>query len=259
MKDTRRSLIRTAFLRHFVPSLFIGMIAVYLLMATLPEAWRAVMVTDWISGTGLIVGLANGLIVAAVMVLLEQSHNRRTRRSGFPPRAGKGRVYNISMGAVCGVMAAIFGVHNLGLVALTVMVLLNLLMNLRLFARSMTGMLAPGSHATWEEITELLRIYLTMLAGFTLLCASLEAAHLLSGTTPPFGFGTSGGELFLNALYFTVVTMTTLGYGDIVPHTPDGKLLLIFQCMASYVMFALMIGIITRGVIPTTRPADPKE
>ena len=72
--------------------------------------------------------------------------------------------------------------------------------------------------------------------------------HILAKTPEPFGFGHGEGELFLNALYYTVVSMTTLGFGDIVPVTWDGKLLLIFQCLVSYVMFALMIGIVTRGV-----------
>lgn len=43
---------------------------------------------------------------------------------------------------------------------------------------------------------------------------------------------------WLNAYYFSVVTLATVGYGDIVPHTPAGK---IFATI--YIMFG--IGIIT--------------
>lgn len=106
------------------------------------------------------------------------------------------------------------------------------------------------------EVAELMRIYMTMVAGFTLLNATLEVGHLLVGASPPFGFGSTDGRFFINSLYFTVVSMTTLGFGDIVPKTWDGKLLLIFQCLASYIMFALMVGIITRGV---TRTQDEIE
>ncbi|HSW78479.1 MAG TPA: potassium channel family protein [Candidatus Babeliales bacterium] len=43
---------------------------------------------------------------------------------------------------------------------------------------------------------------------------------------------------WLNAYYFSVITLTTVGYGDITPHTATGKIFTTF-----YVMFG--IGIIT--------------
>ena len=44
---------------------------------------------------------------------------------------------------------------------------------------------------------------------------------------------------WLDSYYFSVVTLTTVGYGDIVPHTAAGKL---------FTTFYLMIGI---GIITT--------
>ena len=129
-----------------------------------------------------------------------------------------------------------------------------------MFTRDVVVMLRPDSIITWSEVAELLRIYLNMLAGFTLINATLEVGHILTGSPPPFGFGADQGQLFIDALYYTVVTMTTLGYGDIVPRSWDSKLLLIFQCLVSYIMFALMIGIITRGVVKTrTTSSGPKD
>lgn len=42
--------------------------------------------------------------------------------------------------------------------------------------------------------------------------------------------------------------MVTAGYGDIVPHTPMAKLVVVMECLTSYVMLGLMIGIVSRGV-----------
>ena len=43
---------------------------------------------------------------------------------------------------------------------------------------------------------------------------------------------------WLDSYYFCVVTLATVGYGDLVPHTPAGKLFTTFYIMAG-------VGIIT--------------
>ncbi len=164
--------------------------------------------------------------------------------------------YAMIVGFISGVLDVLLILHNEGVMWLTLLVLVVLVWHLRVFSQRMMAMLRPRSIATWADGSELLRIYLTMLAGFTMINASLEGMHMIAGTTVPFGFASEGGEIFLNALYYTVVTMTTLGFGDIVPKTWDGKLMLIIQCLISYVMFALVVGIITRGVISVRDTED---
>jgi voltage-gated potassium channel len=51
---------------------------------------------------------------------------------------------------------------------------------------------------------------------------------------------------WLDAYYFSVITLTTVGYGDITPHTPSGKIFTTF-----YVFFG--IGIITTFITYTMR------
>jgi voltage-gated potassium channel Kch len=50
----------------------------------------------------------------------------------------------------------------------------------------------------------------------------------------------------LNGIYFSVVTFTTLGYGDIVPASGVGQVLVIFEVCTGYVMGGLLVTILAR-------------
>jgi voltage-gated potassium channel len=248
---TKTTFLQVAF-THFVPCFFLGTISLFLLQGIFPQNIFELLINSKTSGIDIAIASANGLFVAVCTILFHWRHNRRVRKKIAwinQPVSQKKMRYGALVGFMSGAFNILFGLHNIGIIVLTLFVLLILICHLRIFARDMVGILKPGNITTWTEVAELLRIYLNMLAGFTLINASLEVAHLLIGIPPPFGFGADQGQLFIDALYYTVVTMTTLGYGDIVPKSWDGKLLLIFQCLVSYVMFALMVGIITRGVI----------
>ena len=244
---------------HFVPCFFLGVISLFFVEALVPDLELSLLLNNQIDAVDFVVSALNGVFVAFMVALF---HWFRSRRADDLPwiaasRPGKKALfYRIVIGFLGGSIDILFGLRNEGIMILTGVVLFLLVWHLRLFSRTMARMLKPENHATWSDVAELMRIYMTMLAGFTLVNASLEVGHILAKTPEPFGFGHAEGELFLNALYYTVVSMTTLGFGDIVPQTWDGKLLLIFQCLVSYVMFALMIGIVTRGV---SSPQDFSE
>jgi len=54
------------------------------------------------------------------------------------------------------------------------------------------------------------------------------------------------GNSFLTALYFSVVTFATLGFGDITPVSNAGKLWVIFEVMCGYVMLGILITLVAR-------------
>ena len=62
-----------------------------------------------------------------------------------------------------------------------------------------------------------------------------------------FNFGTDI-EGILDAIYFVLITMTTVGYGDIYPHTSLARIIVGLECLTSYILLGIMIGIISRGV-----------
>jgi voltage-gated potassium channel len=49
----------------------------------------------------------------------------------------------------------------------------------------------------------------------------------------------------LDSLYFTIVTCTTLGYGDITPATWAGKILVSFEILWGVVIMTQFLGAIT--------------
>ena len=84
---------------------------------------------------------------------------------------------------------------------------------------------------------------LSVLLGFgivLLLAASL--AYLLENKAQPEAFGS-----IPQALWWAIVTMTTTGYGDVVPMTPGGRILAGVVMVSGILVFALWAGIIASG------------
>ena len=60
------------------------------------------------------------------------------------------------------------------------------------------------------------------------------------------------------SVYWAIVTMTTVGYGDITPVTPVGRLLSAFVMLLGYTIIAVPTGIVTANIIDETteKPKD---
>lgn len=76
-----------------------------------------------------------------------------------------------------------------------------------------------------------------ILAGTALIAASFM--HYVEGEAQPDKFGT-----IPDALYWAAITLTTVGYGDVVPTTPFGKLISSLTAVAGILMLALPVGIL---------------
>ena len=75
-----------------------------------------------------------------------------------------------------------------------------------------------------------------ILFGTALIAAALM--HLAERTAQPERFGT-----IPDALWWAIVTLGTIGYGDVVPVTPLGRILAGFTICAGLLMMALPVGI----------------
>ena len=81
------------------------------------------------------------------------------------------------------------------------------------------------------EFRVLLFLLLTLLVGATLFYSSVE------------------GWSIIDALYFSVMTMSTIGYGDLVPTTTWSKLFTIIFSILSIGFFAAVIANIVANVL----------
>jgi len=52
-------------------------------------------------------------------------------------------------------------------------------------------------------------------------------------------------DLFENSVWLIIITMTTVGYGDLFPQTPMGRYVAIFAALLAVVLVALAVGAVT--------------
>ena len=205
-------------------------------------------------------GLVNGILVGSITGAFHWYIRCQCRSKNTKPQAPQSTdLHGIGVGFFCGLMSIFIMISPTGLLLLTAFIMLLVGYNLKIFAHDMVYMLTPGKHATWDEVGQLLRVWLTIIAAFTMINTSLEIWHRLFHPGQ-IAFGFQGrGEMLLDAFYFSTVVMTTLGFGDIAPHTPGAKALVVIECLIGYVMFALMVGIVTRGVTAPNSDAGERK
>jgi voltage-gated potassium channel len=80
---------------------------------------------------------------------------------------------------------------------------------------------------------------------------SAVAMHLVERDAQPDAFGT-----LPQALYWAVTTLSTTGYGDVVPVTPLGRMISGLVMIAGLAVFGLWTGIMANGFAAETRRRD---
>jgi voltage-gated potassium channel len=88
-----------------------------------------------------------------------------------------------------------------------------------------------------------------ILTGAVLLFASL--LYAIEHKIQPDRFGT-----IPQAMWWAIVTLGTVGYGDVVPVTPAGKIVTVFAIVVGFAMIALPVAIISRAFADEVRRRD---
>ena len=70
-----------------------------------------------------------------------------------------------------------------------------------------------------------------------------------SGPDAEFGIGRS----YFDALYFSVMTWTTVGYGDFTPITPISKIVAASEALLGYIFMGVFWGVLVAYITQTAR------
>ena len=81
------------------------------------------------------------------------------------------------------------------------------------------------------------RIYKTLFLVFTILLLGVVGYMFLSNYT------------FVDALYMTVITITTVGFGEVKPFTPEEKIFTVFLILTSITVFGYAVSIFSEYLV----------
>ena len=139
-----------------------------------------------------------------------------------------------------------FWIALAGFGELRILIVLRILRVLK-FTRYSSGMRALID-VLWSERRALIGC-LAILTCATLVSAS--AMHIVEGTIQPDKFGT-----IPDAMWWSIVTLSTIGYGDVVPVTGLGRAVAALTIIAGLIMIALPVGIVATAFSETIHRRD---
>lgn len=155
--------------------------------------------------------------------------------------------YMITWGAIIDLLAILpFYLHRIFTIDLRVLRILRLLRLLRIFR--LTGYMKSAKVISNVFRNHAQDLLLSFVLASGLIIISSCVLYFAEHPNQPQVFNS-----IPDTLWFSVVTLTTIGYGDMIPVTVIGKLLSGLISLIGVALFALPAGIITAGFIQEMR------
>ena len=111
---------------------------------------------------------------------------------------------------------------------------------------------SPGARSLLDAISHERRALYACLVIFTsLLLMTAAVMHIAEHAAQPDKFGT-----IPDAMYWSVITLTTVGYGDVVPVTPAGKIVAGVTALLGLLMLSLPVGIVATAFAQEIRKRE---
>jgi voltage-gated potassium channel len=129
-------------------------------------------------------------------------------------------------------------------------------------ARVVRAIRRAGRERVFAELAEsraAATFALTIFLVFVVLEASGASIFAVEGENPAANIKTPG-----DALWWGIVTITTVGYGDQFPVTPGGRIIGVFLLFAGIALFSVLTGFIANAFLAPRRrlraaPGEPTE
>ena len=160
------------------------------------------------------------------------------------PRPGRYAMSFFGIVDLLAILPTYFMVLFPGAQRLTVIRALRLLRAFRIFKLAhMLQEAATLRRAIWASRSKIAVFLATVMIAVVIFGSAM---HLIEG--PENGFTS-----IPQSMYWAIVTMTTVGYGDIAPHTPLGKALAATMMVLGYSMIIVPTGIVTAELAGVAR------
>lgn len=155
--------------------------------------------------------------------------------------------YIFSLGALVDLLAILpFYLHAIVGLDLRILRILRLARFLRLFR--LTSYMKATRMVVNVFRTRMKELVLSMILAIFLIIITSSLIYFAEHLAQPDVFSS-----IPKTIWFSVVTLTTVGYGDMIPHTPMGKFLTGTLLLIGVAIFALPAGIITAGFLEESR------
>lgn len=192
----------------------------------------------------------NGFLTAFIMLMLNLHFKKKSFTAAYYTE-DKFKLMLVAF--LAGYAGYYLTFSHIATYAITLLVISLFVAEVKSFFNKLSNLLTPDKLATPEDISYFINFFINLIITFTVIYLAINTIHSNLGLERAFNFQV-GIPGIIDALYFSIITMTTVGYGDIIPHNPIARILVSLECITCYLMLGIMIGIVTRGISFKNKP-----